>query len=199
MPSKKRTAVSTQPRKLTPRQLQFAHAYCANGQVATAAAKTAGYSEKMAGRIGWQLLENPRVAAHIREVLQRRAVRLDLTGDRVMQENARLAFSDIRRYVTWDHDGEATWRPSHDLTIDEAAAVKSFTVTKRYHNGDLVSTESKLELHAKQPALDAIAKHLGLFAKDNEQKGAATIADLVRAAALAGGPVLEGEVVGHRD
>jgi phage terminase small subunit len=188
------------PRKLTARQILFVHAYCANGQNAALAAREAGYSLKSADRLGYGQLQNPLVAARIRETLQRHAVRLDLTGDRVLQENARIAFSDIRRYVTWNHDGEATWRPSEDLTLDEAAAVKSFTVTKRYDKGTLVSTESKLDLHAKQPALDAIAKHLGLFRADNEQKGAATIADLVRAAALAGGPlVLEGEVVGHRD
>lgn len=53
----------TDKNKLTARQKRFIDAYNGN---ATEAAKTAGYSEKNADKIGGQLMKNPRIVAAIR-------------------------------------------------------------------------------------------------------------------------------------
>ena len=140
-------------RPLTPKQKCFVEEYLVDLN-ATQAAIRAGYSERTADVQGPRLLGNVRVRDALQEAFQKRSKRTDITADRVLQEYARIGFGDIREVVEWEAD-KVTMKPSEDLTDDVAAAIGEVQQTS---NGDL-----KVKLHSKVTALDAMAKHLGMF------------------------------------
>lgn len=71
-------------RKLTPKQEAFAREYPTDLD-ATAAARRAGYSERTAGQIGYQLLQKTSVREAIALALAARAERCELTADLVVE------------------------------------------------------------------------------------------------------------------
>lgn len=83
MPKKTSTA-------LTAKQERFVGEYLADAN-ATRAAIAAGYSERMAGKIGWELLQKPGIKAALDAGRQRIAKRLDLTAEKVLADIARVA------------------------------------------------------------------------------------------------------------
>jgi phage terminase small subunit len=144
---------------LTPKQVRFIDEYLVDLN-ATQAAVRAGYSAKMAASIGHENLRKPEIASAIAEEQGVRSVRLGITADRVLQELARIAFSDIRQVVTWGEEG-LTLRPSSGLSADIAAVVQQISQTAdgRHH----------VKLHPKLDALDKLARHLGLYDGRAEQ------------------------------
>lgn len=147
--------------KLNPRQRQFVFEYLVDFN-ATEAAIRAGYSVKTARQIASQNLSKLNIQRAIREAMNERAERTKVTADRVLLEYARIGFSDIRDYVSWDEKGKVSFKDSSGLSEDAAAAILevSESITE---NG----RTRKFKLHSKTAALSDMAKHLGLFEKDN--------------------------------
>ncbi|MHB1065668.1 MAG: terminase small subunit [Georgenia sp.] len=83
---------------LTARQATFAREYMADLD-ATKAAKRAGYSVKTAGKQGWQLLGNPRIAAAVAALQAARAARLDVTADQVLRQWWAIATADPNELI----------------------------------------------------------------------------------------------------
>ena len=159
--------------KLTPKQQRFCEAYPLDFN-ATKAAIRAGYSEKTAHSIGFENLRKP----EIQEFLQRQAdsasARLGIKRDAVLRELARVAFADIRSVVKWgsvelrtaDGQTEAVVYdidliPSEEISGDTAAAVAEVRKTAE---GVVV------KMHSKLAALEALAKHLGLFRPADDEE-----------------------------
>lgn len=119
---------------------------------ATQAAIRAGYSAATAHSQGPRLLDNVEVAAAIRAAQGDRSDRTQVTADRVLQEYASLAFYDPA-----DIGSAGIRRPQDIRKLPEAVrrAIVGWSWDK---NGKLT-----LKLSSKTPALDAIAKHLGMF------------------------------------
>lgn len=130
---------------------------------ATQAAIRAGYSEDTAGQTGHELLKNPEVAAAIAKGEKRLADKADIAALRVIEEFRRIAFSNPADLLEWE-DGKLNLLNS-DQVPDEVMACISEVRQTQY---GLV-----IKFHDKNKALDALARHLGLFEKDNRQKGAA--------------------------
>ncbi len=117
-----------------------------------------------ARRAGWQLYDGAgavrgtgailEVKAAIERALAARERRTLITADRVLEEYARIAFADIRNYADWNKKG-VTLRAPDELSDDDAAAVAE--VTPGAGGG------ARLKLHDKKVALNALARHLGLF------------------------------------
>lgn len=166
--------------KLTPKQQRFVDEYLIDLN-ATQAAIRAGYSAKSAEVQGARLLSNAKVKAAVDEAVAARAERTGITADRVLQEYAKLGFSDIRGFFT----PGGNLMPIEDLPDDLAAAISSVEVVTKTlpgtatetledqpHGGALkragaeVEYTHKLKLWDKGRALDSIARHLGMF-KDN--------------------------------
>src|SRR6185437_2942444 len=76
---------------------------------ATQAAIRAGYSARTANVSGCENLTKPNIAAAIITAMQARAQRTQITADRVLEELAVIAFSDIRDF-TVDDAGELALR-----------------------------------------------------------------------------------------
>jgi phage terminase small subunit len=143
-------------RRLTRRQQLFVEAYLALG-IGTQAAIRAGYSAHTAQPIASTLLTKPHVAAAIRAGQQAQAARAAVTAERVIAELARLAFSDVTAIADWGPDGMAL-HPLAETSPDDSAAIADLSVRKTRW-----AVRTHVRLHAKQGALDALAKYLGLY------------------------------------
>jgi phage terminase small subunit len=159
---------------------------------ATQAAIRAGYSAKTAHSQGPRLLEHVGVAAAIAAGQAARSKRTEITADRVLQELAKIGFSDIRRAVRWasqpvetdlEPDEELEAQPhggalkrsrlsgvnvvelvgSDEIDDDTAAAISEVSQT---------TAGLKIKLHDKKGALVDIGRHLGMFTDKVEHTGA---------------------------
>ena len=148
------------PRKrpLSPRQQKFVEQYLITG-VARQAALRAGYSPGNAGSAAWRLKRLPNVAKAIRLGRANEARRAQVERERVLLELARVAFSDIGEVLDWTGGDDIALRPKAEISPHHRAAIAEIA-PRRY------GKSPRVKLHNKAHALDAIARHLGLF--DNQ-------------------------------
>lgn len=143
---------------------------------ATRAATRAGYSEKTAYSIGSELLNKPEVQSYISHLKQLRSDRTEITADRVVEELAKIAFSDIRKL--YKEDGFLK-RP-HEMG-DEALFVSGIETDELFSfipgsdQKEKVGETKKVKMCDKIRALENLGKHLGIFEKDNSQKKIDTV------------------------
>lgn len=134
---------------------------------ATEAARRAGYSERSASETGHENLRKPQIQAAIAEAVNKRMEGLEVSADRVLNELARIAFSDIRDYTRWGENG-VRLRPSDEISEDAARAVSMVSEASSLHGGS-----TSFKLHDKKGALELLGKHLKLFTDKVEQSGPA--------------------------
>jgi len=116
--------------ELTPKQARFVAEYLIDLN-ATQAAVRAGYSARTAASQGARLLKHGGVARAVQAAQQARAVRTEITQDRVLQELARIAFFDIRRLYRAD----GSMKDPCELDADTAAALASIEVKEELERG----------------------------------------------------------------
>lgn len=156
----KKQTETKEPRKgvLTAQKALFAKEWVIDRN-ATQAAIRAGYSEKTAHAKGSHLLSLIEVQDEIVRLEGPRLKKLEITGERTLQELAWIGFADPREAITWetDEDGKvkAKFKDSKDIPDHVAAAIQEVIVTK---GGDV-----KLRFHPKAKALDTMARHFGLI------------------------------------
>lgn len=153
---------------LTAKQKRFCEEYLIDLN-ATQAAIRAGYSEKTAGQIGEQNLKKLEIKAFIKEGQKKQSERTNITADMVIQELAKIGFSDIKNYF----EGDENQKDITTLDNRLSAAVSSIKVTES-SGKDWSKTTKEFKLHDKVKALEDLGKHLGVFERDNKQKGSAT-------------------------
>jgi phage terminase small subunit len=118
----------------------------------TQSAIRAGYSEKTAGAIASRLLKDVNIQAKIRENIERRAERTEITADRVIQEFAKIAFFNVKDVITWG-DGGSYVRLKPMEQVDGTL----ISEVKNTENG------LSIKFHDKMRALEALAKHTGVY------------------------------------
>lgn len=159
---------------LTNLQYRFCLEYVRNPGAATPAVRRAGYnvtSDNSAAIQATRLLRNAKIRACLRDLQANVAELAQIAPARVLTEQARLAFTDIGDYLSWDARGNLTFTPSDALTAAQRAAVKRVTVKrKRLMLGNADGgvdeweiEEASLELHDKQAALTKIMQNLGML------------------------------------
>jgi phage terminase small subunit len=193
---------------LSAKQQRFVEEYLVDLN-ATKAAERAGYSAKSAQVTGSRLLSNAMVQAAIQERQQKRAVKLDITVDRIELELARIAFSDMRRVAQWgptkaaqqsereaeaesqarmgdDEGGNARPVPPNGVMLlpsdelsDDDAAAVAQVTEAALPGGGL---KYGIKLHDKMKALELLGKRHGMFVEKHEHKHDVSWADLVKAA-----------------
>lgn len=109
------------------------------------------------------LLNHPKVAARLAELRTTVRERSVVTVERVIEEYARIAFADMRRFATVGSGG-ITLKNSSEWTDDDAAAVSELGETISKEGGSV-----RFKLHSKTAALDSLAKTLGMFADDKPE------------------------------
>jgi phage terminase small subunit len=90
------------------------------------------------------------------EEVAERAARLGITIERVLEEYARIGFTNIGDIVEWDEKGIRV-KPSADLSKDQLAAIVE--VVAGASSGKIY----RVRMHDKKPVLGAMARHLGMF------------------------------------
>lgn len=145
---------------------------------ATQAAIRAGYSKRTAGSQAHDLLKNPEIEAAIAARQAERAVRTGITQDRVLQELALLAFSDMRKFAEWGSDG-VKLLDSKAMEEADARCVAEVSESTTKDGGSV-----KFRIHSKVDALKLIGQHLAMFTEKIQHSNADgdfTLEDLLKA------------------
>jgi phage terminase small subunit len=174
-----KSAAHTRSPNLNRRQARFVEEYLVDLS-ATQAAIRAGYSKKTAKEMGAENLTKPHIALAIEEAMKERGKRTEIEADRVLQEIARLAFSDIRN--VFQPDGRL--RAITELDDATAAAVASVKVVSRDagirpDGTHAIEYVHEIKMTGKDSSLDKLMRHLGEYEQDNRQRS--PLANLPRA------------------
>lgn len=140
--------------KLTAKQERFVNEYLVDLN-ATAAAKRAGYSEKTAEQVGYQLLQKTSVSAAIQERRAKLRGKLEITQEAVLQELAAIAFANGTDFVTVTGAGLLCVKPTNEVAKEKLPAIAGI----KYNQLGI-----EIKLHDKVRALELLGKHLGVFA-----------------------------------
>ncbi|WP_042245868.1 terminase small subunit [Paracoccus sp. PAMC 22219] len=189
--------------RLNSRQEAFCQEYVIRKD-AKASAIAAGYSESRAKQTGFELLQYDHIISEIARLQAIRDVEFGMTAADVLREIVIVALADIGQMLTWGMEevfdegglpltlpnGKPVMRPvchpisSQQMTEYERRAIKSVSVSK---DGTF-----KFELHDRMKGLELLGRHLGLFDKDNKQKGEASANNALAAlvAAAQGTPLM---------
>lgn len=157
---------------LTAKQERFVAEYLVDLN-ATQAAIRAGYSEKTATEQGSRLLTNVKVQEAIAKGQNKTAEKLEITKDRIVEELAKIGFSNMLDYMRAGSDGDPYLYFS-DLTREQAAALSEVTVEdfKDGRGEDARDVRRiKFKLHDKKGALVDLAKMLGFMVEKHEHSG----------------------------
>lgn len=132
---------------------------------ATAAAIRAKYSEKTAAQMGYKLLKMPEIQAAIKEEFEKRKKRTQIDGDMVVEELAKIAFSngaDFAKVVTDGTFPSLELVPTDQLPTDKKAVIAGYKQTQY---------GVEVKLHDKVKALELLGKHLGIFTENIRLSG----------------------------
>ena len=167
-------------KKLTAKQQKFVDEYLIDLN-ATQAAIRAGYSKRTAKDIACENLAKPNIQEKIQEAMNQREERTKITQDMIVQELAKIAFSNATDYAeivtrptihrVWDKDKQEyvyeqgdvyeqdiILKDTSKLTKDQKAAISCIKNTR---HGIAVEQCNKVE------ALHLLGQHLGMF-KNNQ-------------------------------
>lgn len=165
--------------KLNPKQLRFAQEYVIDLN-ATLAARRAGYSVKSAEWIGCRLTKNVKVAAEIERLQAEIANKLGITAERVLDEIAKLAFNDPRKF--FDEDGRI--KPVKELDDDTAMSLAGIETFHKIigDEKDGMAVVTKVRISDKRSSLELLGRHLKLFTDKLEVNDTDALAAKLKAA-----------------
>jgi hypothetical protein len=89
------------------------------------------------------------------EEIAARAARLSITADRVLEEYGHIAFANLRHIVEWGPGGLRI------KSLDEMSNADMAAISEIVPGSD--PEHSRVKLYDRKAALDAIARHLGMF------------------------------------
>jgi len=137
---------------------------------ATQAAVRAGYSPKTAQEQSSRLLSNVMVAEAVKQAMDKRALRTEITQDRVLHELAQLAFSNIEDYTLEPALGTVKLRDgASPQAMRAVSAIKHKIIP--FGHGEFIH-ELELKLWDKPGTLKLAGRHVGLFPNTVEVTGA---------------------------
>jgi phage terminase small subunit len=168
------------PTKVQQRYELFAREYVLDLN-ATRAAIAAGYSESTAPSKGSQLLTNGKVRKIVDGLLSKRASRLEVTGERILEELAKLAFFDIRKLFNADGSLKAIVELD-DGTASAIAGIEYEKLYEHFAQGKArdIGNTTKVKILPKTEALKMLGQYRKLFTEKVELSGAVSIADLIQ-------------------
>jgi len=151
--------------ELTDKQIRFCNEYLIdlNG---TQAAIRAGYSVNGAAEAASRMLTNPNISECIQNLKNEANNQLQdkykLSKERVLEQYAKIAFSDIRGY--YDEDG--LLKKISELDEDQAVALAGVETFEVNTGGVPIGETKKVKIYDKIRALDSISKVMGYNAEE---------------------------------
>lgn len=157
---------------LTDKQAAFVQEYLIDFN-ATQAAIRAGYSENSAQQQSSDLLLKPLIQEEINQGRAERAKRTKVTQDMVVEELAKVAFTNTDDFMKLTSDGEP-YIDLSEMSRDQKAALSSFTI-EDYTDGRGEDARQvkrvKVDSHNKLTALQMLGKFTGGFADKLDVQG----------------------------
>lgn len=133
----------------------------------TQSAIYAGFAVNSARQQASQMLASEEVENYLSILRESLAEKTGISQQKVLQEIAKIAFADIRNYYTGDDRLKAVT----DLDDNEAAALASVKTYEEYSQSEVIGINKEIKMYSKLDGLEKLARHLGLYEKDNSQKG----------------------------
>ena len=149
------------PEQLTPQDELFVLEYLVDLN-ATQAWIRAGGNPATADKVGPRKIKHGLTGMAIARAQAERAKRVGITAERVLQEQARIAFGDPRAVLNRD----GSLKSPHEMNEDDAAmieGVKTRRIVEVGPDGKMQQAEiQEVKLASKQAALSALMRHLGM-------------------------------------
>jgi len=156
--------------KLTEKQKRFCLEYLIDFN-ATQAAVRAGYSKKTSKQIGSENLSKPVLQEFLAKKVTRVNEKLELTVERILEEQMRLAFVDTSKL--FDEDGNLI--PINELPEDITRAISSVNIEQISltddKGGETVTRKFRYKLWDKKDALAKLMQYMGMLVTKNEHSG----------------------------
>jgi len=187
------SAESAPIKELTPRMKAFVHEYV-HDLNATRAYIRAGYSPNAANVGASQLLATPNIADAVKQALEVRASRVNMSADSVLEEVATLAHACVDHYRVDDDGNLCLAEGAPPNAMRAIASVKRRKIVKEDAQGNVTITyEVEFKLWDKPGALKLMGRHVGIkaFADRLELTGAGGGPIEIAAARLAAMPADE--------
>lgn len=133
----------------------------AKGKKQGAAYKAAGF--KFNSRSAAKLANNEVIVGRVQELMQVAIAHTGVTVERIVEELAKLGFSNMLDFIKIDEDGQPCLEFT-DLDREKAAAIHEITtdVITNPRDGS-VTRRTKFKLYDKKTALVDLGRHLGMF------------------------------------
>jgi phage terminase small subunit len=162
-------------KKLEPRQRLFVLEYLRDLN-ATQAAIRAGYSKKTARSQAADNLTKPNIKREIDKAIKKRSQRTEITADMVLNELSIIAFSDLKNHIEINDDtGAMRAKEFREMPGNSSRALEMIREDRMIRedskgNDSIINEKVTFKLHSKTAALEMLAKHLGLYERDNDQR-----------------------------
>ncbi len=152
---------------MTEKQKRFADEYLIdlNATRAYKAAYPAVKRDEAAAVNASKLLRNTKVSAYISERMEERQKRTEITQDRVLQELAAIAFTDVTDIVSISN-GNVRVKDTSVLTDSQKKAIAGIKVDKF---GNI-----EIKMNDKESALELLGRHMGSWINKLEISGIQT-------------------------
>lgn len=160
---------------LNPKQRQFVDEYLLDPTSGAKAAIRAGYAVKYVHEKASELMHHPKIKAVIEREQAKRAEKLGITKERVLQELALIAFSTMDEAITVGGQDEINLK---DLK-ESPTPTEVIITTVRGNKPSKSITVKSIKLSDKLAALEKLGKHLGMFKDQVEHSGHMTLEQLV--------------------
>lgn len=129
----------------------------------TQAVIRAGYKSAAPSVRAAKLMNSPIVADAIRAAQAKLSKKLDLSAEMVLGELKRIAFSDIRKAVSWKTEMMDDGREAASIRFHDSDLLDDHTAAAIAEVGTDAKGNLKIKFHDKPAALVNLGKHLGLF------------------------------------
>ena len=155
------------------------------------AAIAAGYKKTVARTKSYQWVSNseqkPHVFNAVQKAVKKRADKYEITADRVLEEIAKLAYSNIRDFLHIENGD--VYVDLSKMTPEQSAALSEVVVDRHIYrgrrgrngNGDEIR-RTKVKLADKTRALELLGKHLKLFTEVHHHTGSISLSERMKRA-----------------
>ena len=132
------------------------------------AAIRAGYAKKTCRQSAHEILTIPDAIDYIEKIQAKIAKRNKITIDELIQDLAEI--KNINIVDLYDENGFL--KELHELPKEFTKCIQEITETKMKYGKDTEKAVTKVKFYSRLDAIEKLAKHLGFYERDNEQKRA---------------------------
>ena len=127
--------------------------------------------DETAAQAGSRLLRNVKVDDYIKERMNKRAERTEVTQDMVLKELAKIGFAQITDFVEVDEQNNVIVRATGDIDKNKIGAIAGI---KESQSG------VEIKMNDKVKALELLGRHLAMFTNKQEITATVSYEDYIR-------------------